>query len=223
MIEPKLYKLKEEFFPMLNIAINQWKSRKEDLLQWLTNFFDYELIDGRPLMINVTEVYGEYQPLPRKLKETNMAEKIADYELFTVAALGTEFKPNSKSKVAREAIMAFGEEKYGHTSQEAVTKRFVKPAFDKYGESDGINKWVWYSTYELLPDDVVADWRSIMAEEHITEAMAASAFYRQELGEDISQEQNYFARARRRFKEKYGGCPIPVVSWRVAEPQNTRS
>ena len=109
MIEPKLYKLKEEFFPILNIAINQWKSRREDLLQWLANFFDYELINGRPLMINITEVYGDYMPLPRKISSTNMTEKLTDYERFTIAALGTEFKPNSKSKVAREAIESFGQ------------------------------------------------------------------------------------------------------------------
>ena len=215
MIKVETYKLKEEFFPLLNIALNQWKSRKNDLLLWLENFYDYEILDGKPLRIKIIEVYGEYQPLPRKVEGFNMKEKIKDYEQFTIASLGTEFKPNSKSKVAREAISSFGKEKYGHSSQRAVTERFVKPAFDKYGETDGVHKWVWYSTYEPLGEDVVADWRNIMQEEHISEEEAANAFYKQEQGMDISKEKQFFANARNRFKEKYGEFPILVKSWKL--------
>ena len=36
-------------------------------------------------------------------------------------------------------------------------------------ESDGIHKWVWYSTYEELDSDTLARWRQIMSEEHISE------------------------------------------------------
>lgn len=215
MIEPGTYNFKEEFWQMLNINQGQWARRKTDLLLWLENFFDYELLEGRPLRIKILEVYGEYQPLPRKVKETNMEQKVSDYEKFTIAALGTEFKPNSKSKVAREAIQSFGQERYGHTSQRAVTERFIKPAFDKYGESDGIHKWVWYSTYVELDEATLADWRNIMEEEHISEQDAANAFYKQEQGEDISKEKSYFAAARARFKDKYRECPILVESWKV--------
>ena len=215
MISTGLYKLKEEFFPMVGIAVNQWKARKEDLLSWIANFFDYKLLEGKPLRIEILEVYGEYRPLPRKMTITNIEEKIKDYETFTIAALGTEFKPNSKSRVARQAIETFGFEKYGHESKEAVVRRFVKPAFDKYGESDGIHKWVWYSSYELLPQEILDDWRNIMKEEHISEREAANAFYRQEQGMDITKEKMCFAAARARFKEKYGEFPILVESWRV--------
>lgn len=215
MIQPGIYKFKEELWTMLEIPKGQWERRKDDLLKWFTNFFDYELINGRPLMIKINEVYGEYQSLPRKMDGYNMEEKIVDYEKFTVAALGTEFKPNSKTKVAREAINSFGKRKYNHTSQEAVARRFISPAFEKYGESDGVRKWVWYTTYELLSEEVVADWRKIMSEEHISEEEAANAFYRQELGEDISKEKQYFANARARFVDKYGEFPILVESWKV--------
>ena len=215
MIESKIYNMKEELFPLLNIPLNQYKARKQDLLTWLENFFDYEIMSGKPIRIKIIEVYGEYQPLPRKISITNYEEKVKDYDTFTIASLGTEFKPNSKSKVAREAISAFGEEKYGHTSVEAVTKRFVKPAFEKYGESDGIHKWVWYSTYEELDPNTLARWRQIMSEEHISEQEAANAFYKEQQGEDISKEKGYFKNARTRFKEEFGSTPILVESWRV--------
>lgn len=215
MIEPKIYNMKEELFPLLNIPLNQYKARKQDLLVWFKNFFDYEIMNGKPIRIKIVEVYGEYQPLPRKLSITNYEDKVKDYDTFTIASLGTEFKPNSKSKVAREAIEAFGEEKYGHTSVEAVTKRFVKPAFEKYGESDGIHKWVWYSTYKELDSDTLARWRQIMGEEHISEQEAANAFYKEQQGEDISKEKGFFKNARARFKEEYGSTPILIESWRV--------
>lgn len=215
MINVGLYKLKEEFWIMLNIPKSQWERRREDLLEWWKNFFDYKLLEGKPLRIEILEVYGEYKPLPRKISTTNLEEKIKDYETFTIAALGTEFKPNSKSRVARQAIESFGFEKYGHESKEAVVRRFVKPAFDKYGESDGVHKWVWYSSYELLSQEILDDWRNIMKEEHISEQEAASAFYKQEQGMDITKEKMCFAAARARFKEKYGEFPILVESWRV--------
>ena len=66
MLKPGIYKLKEEFWPMIGVASSQWNRRKEDLLAWWKEFFDYELLDGKPLRIKILEVYSEYQPLPRK-------------------------------------------------------------------------------------------------------------------------------------------------------------
>lgn len=60
MIEIGIYEFKTEFWPLIGIKKNQWENRKEDLLEWLTNFYDYELLEGRPLRIHIKEVYGEY-------------------------------------------------------------------------------------------------------------------------------------------------------------------
>lgn len=214
IVKDTVYLFKEEFCKELGIGTRAWKDRKEDLLIWLENFYDYELYEGRPIRIFIKEVYGEYRPLPRKGTES-MKQKQSDYETFAIASLGVEFKPNSKAKTSREAIDAFGYEKYGHTNVEAVTRRYVGPAFDKYGETNGIKHWVWYSTYEPLDQEAVERWRQIMFEEHISEAEAANAFYRQEQGEDISKEQGYFKRARQRLKEEYGQIAILVSDWRV--------
>lgn len=167
-------------------------------------------------MIIIHEVIGEYQPLPRKVntKELQLAKE-KDYTNFTIASLGTEFKPNSKAKVAREAICSFGAEKYGHENIKYIANTFVKPAFDEYGESNGIKRWVWYETYEPLDQQTLERWRQITFEEHISESEAANAFYRQEQGEDISKEQGYFKRARQRLKEEYGQIAILVSDWRI--------
>ena len=209
-----VYNFKEEFWPALGISKNTWERRKEDFLEWLTNFYDYELLEGRPIRIHIKEIYGEYRPLPRKLNNL-MEQKQQDYTNFTIASLGTEFKPNSKARVAREAIYSFGQEKYGHTNAEAISRRYVGPVMETYGECNNIKRWVWYSTYEPLDAAALERWRAIMAEEHISEKEAANAFYRHAEGEDISKEKGYFMKARMRFKEEFGDTAILISDWRL--------
>lgn len=79
---------------------------------------------------------------------------------------------------------------------------------------------MWYETYEPLDELTLERWRTIMTEEHISEHEAANAFYRQEQGEDISKEKGYFAKARMRFKEEFGSCPILVSDWRLKKGAN---
>ena len=109
--------------------------------------------------------------MPRKLpKQDALNEaKRQDYTQFTIAALGTEFKPNSKSKVARDAIAAFGKDKYSHTNNEAVCKRYIKGPFDIYGETNNKTVWVYYSTYEPLDNETLEDWRNMLRSENIGE------------------------------------------------------
>lgn len=217
MIEKQVYLFREEFCKELKIPINQYKNRQEELLEWLTNFFDFDYLPGRPIRINIKEIYGEYQQLPRKSPKQDELnkQKKEDYEKFTIAALGTEFKPNSKMRVARQAIDSFGYEKYSHTNAEWVSRKYVKEPFEKYGETDNQQVWVFYSTYEKVPADILEDWRQILREEHIGEEEAANAFYKQEQGQDISKEKSYYKKAQERFSSKYNDIPILVKSWKV--------
>lgn len=212
----KIYNFKTEFWPSVGINKGQWENRREDLLEWISNFYEYELLDGRPIRIHIKEVIGEYQPLPRKMNNRVLTEqKKEDYKNFAIAALGTEFKPNSKRRVAKQGIAAFGKVRYGHISIPAVAERYIGPVFDEYGETDNQKKWVWYSTYEPLDSEALLRWRRIMEEEHIAESEAANAFYRYADGEDISEEIGYFKKARDRFVEEFGEYAVLVPSWRL--------
>ena len=212
-----LYKLKEEFFKEHNITEHQWKRRKEELLEWLKEFYNYKIIPGNPLTIEIIEEYGKYRPLPRKKYNPTerQQQKKKDYEIFTIAALGAEFKPNSKSKISRDAIDSFGYEKYGHLSQKKVAERYVKEPFDKNAETNGNNVWVYYDTYRPMSEEVVEKWRMILREEKIGEQEAANAFYRQEQGEDVSVEKGYYKKAVERFQREYHGTPVLVKEWRL--------
>ena len=215
MIERKIYDFKTEFWKLTGITKWHWNERKEDLLEWLENFYDYELLEGRPMRIHIKEIYGEYQPLPRKSFATKK-EKIEDYEKFTIAALGNEFKPNSKSKVAREAIDSFALDKYGHTSHKAVAARYIRPAFEKYGESDNRRKWVWYNTYEIAEDAVVEEWRNLFDRMKVDPNKYNEEFYFKVMQEeDIAREKAAYKAVIDNFKLKHGDFLVLVESWRV--------
>lgn len=206
---------RSELSKLYKITKYSWDSRHDDLLDHLQDYMDITEIKSMKGTYKY-EVKGELPesipPLPRK---SQMSQKKKDYEDYTIKALGTEFKPNSKSKIAREAIADFGNKKYGHTSQRSVVERYVKEPFDKYGENDGNQYWCYYDSYEVIPSDIVAEWREILTEEHISEKEAANAFYRQQQGEDISKEKGYYRNALDRFKEKYGSTPILVGKWKI--------
>lgn len=70
------YLLKKEFLPKYNIPLRHWERRKEDLLNHLENYFDFKIVGSNPIVIEIYEQYGEYQPLPRKVNITNKEEKL---------------------------------------------------------------------------------------------------------------------------------------------------
>lgn len=219
MIECKVYKF-NDFCNELNITRSQKERRFQDLIDWLENFYDYEFIPGgkgAAHNILIKEIYGEYQPLPRKApkQEVLTAEKLKDYETYTIAALGPEFKPNSKTKIARDAIDEFGKKKYHHTNAEAVLKRYIKKPFDEYGETNSKWCWVWYSTYEVLNKEIELKWRQILREEEIAEDEASNAFYNLAEGEDITFELNKYQRAKSRMLIEYADFPVRVREWKA--------
>lgn len=216
IMEQTVYDFKTEFWPAVGINKGQWEKRKEDLLEWLKEFYEYELYNGRPIRIYIKRVIGEYKPLPRKINSKELTQrKQKEYTNFTIASLGTEYAPNNKSRVAREALYTFGYEEFGHTSVPAIVERYVGPAMNKYGEHNDKYQWVRYADYSPLSDDILAEWIQILREEHISEEEAANAFYRQENGEDITKEKNAYKKAQQRFKEKYGTIPVRVTNWRL--------
>ena len=209
-----IYDFKKEFCQELGIPMNQAERRLNELLEWLKNFYDFEFIPGRPNRIMIKEIIGEYQPLPRKIRELTQ-EKKEKYTDFTIASFSEEYRPNSKARVAREAMNQFGFKEYGHINVKAVIERYVKDPFNQYGETNHNFIWVYYRTYEPLDEETVQKWRQILREEKIGETEAANAFYRQENGEDISAEKSYYKNATERFRDEYNDIPVLVSEWRI--------
>lgn len=218
-METGIYLLKKEFGPMLGIPNNQIDRRKEELYEWLKNFFVFDILDGIPVRINIKEIIGEYQPLPRKYNNTMRQERVAkakkQYEEYTIKSLPKKYAPTSKSYIARNAIEDFGYEEYGHESAKYIAAAYVKEPFDNNAETNNKNVWVYCSSYEPLDEETLIKWKKILMEEHISEKEAANAFYRQEQGEDVSKEKSYYKNALERFKVEVGEIPVLVKEWRL--------
>lgn len=218
MLEKRTYDVKKELLPLLKIPYNQFKKRKEDLLEWFKDFFEYEVISNKPIKIKITEVYGEYQPLPRKVSAKELTlQKEQDYKQFVINNLSTDFKPESKCHMARKALKDFGKEKYNHFNDTTIARRYVGPAMEEVGEKDDTYHWVDYSNYEILNDENLTLWYNILEEEHIGEKEAAAAFYKAEQGQDITKERNSYKKALERMKIATGIIPVKVAGWRLRE------
>ena len=205
---------RKELSQLYNITKYSWDKKHDEVIAHLQDFMDITEIKSEKGTYKY-EIKGIIpDSIPPLLRKSESEQKKKDYELYTIKALGTEFKPNSKSKIAREAIRDFGQDKYGHNSQKAVVERYIKEPFDKYGVSDGNKYWCYYNTYEVLEPEVLEAWRKILKEEHISEREAANAFYRQQQGGDISKEKQYYQNALDRFKAEYGSMPVLVSKWK---------
>lgn len=204
------------------ITKSQRERRLDDLLEWLTNFYDYDFIKGRkgvPHTIVIKEIYGEYRPLPRK-KSSNILtkEKHKNAKEFVITQhLTNEYQLTSKSRTAREWLDYEAYDKYGLTSDKYVAQVFIKPVFDKYAENDGKHIWIYYNTYLPLEETVLDDWKSIRTQHQINDEKAAYAFFKMAEGENIDKELNYYKKALQEFKQKYHDMPIYVESWRLRQ------
>ena len=212
------YVFKKEFCKMLRIPDNQADRRLNELLDWLTNFFDFDFYKGHPNRIFIKEIYGNYQPLPKRPPRQDALNQLKKerYDEYTKNQFNKNiYEPNSIMRVARNARDEFGEEEFGHTNVEAVARRYVKESFYKYGENNNHFIWVDYYDYQPLSDELLFAWKEIRRQENIDEEEAANAFYAQENGEDISKQKNAYKVALRKFKERYGIIPVCVKEWRL--------
>lgn len=198
-----------------NINKNTWSRRHDDLLEYLNDYMCIkEREDNGRYYYDIDQdiLPQEIPPIPRK---SNMKEKKDEYKKFTIGALGVEYKPNSKAKVARDAIDKFGCSKYGHSSVAAVVRRYVGPVMEEEGEHSNHMVWVDCFTYEILDTELVNILKQMFKDEKLSEEEMANAFIKQQQGEDISEEKSGYKKVIDRFKEEYGVIPIKVYEWKL--------
>lgn len=207
---------RKQIIEKYSIPRSTFDQRHDDLLEHLKDFMDiteYKSDTGRyEYRIRDAQLPAHIPPLPRKSK---MAQKKKDYEDYVITALGDEYKYNSIAKVARDAIKDFSNEKYGHKSQKHIAERYVAKPFKEHGVSlEDSQHWVWYKTYEEIPEDIIEDWRAIMREQKIDEEQQAQAFRDYANGKDISEQVGFYKAALDSFREKYGDIPVKVKKWK---------
>lgn len=118
-IECKTYNL-ADLKKTLQISKRQWEERKEEVLQHMKFFFNYEItFKGRSYQFHITEQYCDYVPLGKK---KDVAEMTAFYEQETDHII--QYKPrNSGSNIAREIV--YHNNKYNHA--EGTVANYIRP------------------------------------------------------------------------------------------------
>lgn len=120
MLECKQYSL-TEIKKLLSISKRTWETRKEELLEYMDKFFNYEIIkDGRNTYFIIYEQFSEYVPLPPKKD----AEKIKAYYHEETCKFIEKDPWNTGSNIARN-IIANDEQLYSHKTD--TIARYVRP------------------------------------------------------------------------------------------------
>lgn len=213
------YNFTKEFMPGLGITKNSWNTRKQDIKEWLKEFYDYTLSDTRPMLITIHAVYGDYEPLPRKSRTISeeSKQKITDYDNYVKQHLTPEFQIISKAKMARDAIEDFGLDKYSHYSHEAVARRYTGPAMEKYGEKGDNYYWVWYEDYTQPTEEILHEWFDLLKAHRVTDKDIVAAFNEDvelNVSKNIDSAKERYKAAMYEFKAKYGDIVVRSGEWR---------
>lgn len=157
IIEERTYLFKKEFCSMLGIPNNQIDRRKAELLDWLTNFYDFELLGNSPAKIKINRVIKEYQPIPRKYDSSNRKEqaRIRKEQKEKDRALGIKEKRKRKRDTSLDnkgvyGIYLRGELVYIGKTTVAFDVRFRK-------HRDGILRGEGMYLYEQLHNEPFED------------------------------------------------------------------
>ena len=134
----------KELLEVLHITKDSWKKRRDEYLVWFFNFFNYEVTtDGRTIFYEIKEIYGEYEPMPRKKK----SEEIKQYYSKETENIVKKEPWNTGSNIARD-IIENNKNKYNHT--EGTIANYVRPIIrNEYDITE--KKWMrLMETYEPL-------------------------------------------------------------------------
>lgn len=200
-----------------NISHNTWDRRHDDLLDYLQDFMN--IIEVKERGRYYYEIEGELpESIPTIPRKSRKAVKIQKYEDYTKDQLTDDYQPNSKSRVARLAIKNFGTKEFNHHSTEAVARRYVGPAMDKYGEHTERYYWVNYDNYKLMTDEQIAYLRQCFTEndldEEQMETIAVDALNNKMPSQ---QKQLDYRDAIDQFRSEYGFIPVKVPKWRLKQ------
>ena len=206
MLEQRIYTL-TELKKVLKISKRQWEERKEELLEYMKIFFDYEItIQGRGYCFVIKEQYAEYEPLPRKAK---LPEMRAFYEEETDHII--QYKPcNTGLNIAREIVDK--NNKYNHALNTAT--HYIRPYLKK-NYTIGEREWCKIN-YENYSYDKITEeelqFLKLQFEKYLSSGVVADAIADQEAGHVTKTEvydrlKNRYDLAMTAFKDKYGFRP----------------
>ena len=216
MIECRKYTL-TEFKSILKISKRQWEDRKEELLEHLSIYFDYEITRvGRGWSIDIKEQYGEYEPLGRK----HNIKEIKEYYYEKTKEEVKEKPWNTGSNISRN-IIAKDQNIFNHT--EGTMSNYIRPIVrDKFVSPINESQWMKLSedklSYEPLTQEEHDYFISLFSsEEDRKERAKIIGDYKSRYITKAEMKEKLFEQAEFRydqiissFKKKFNFVPISV-------------
>ena len=206
LIECKIYTL-AELKEVLKISKRQWEERKEEVLEYMKVFFDYEItLKGRSYQFNIKKQYCEYEPLPRKTKSPEIQ---AFYKQETDHIVQYK-KRNTGSNIAREIVSK--NNKYNHAVSTAT--HYICPYLKKNYEVEE-REWCEIN-YEKFSYDKISEeqlnFLNSQFKKYFNSEIIANAIADQEAGYTTKEEAYEKLKARYHevmdvFRHKYGFRP----------------
>lgn len=210
------------------ITRSQWERRKQELLAHLKEYMDIEEYtdkNGYFFYDIVGKVPDSIPPMSRKSYTT---EKTLDYEKFVLENLPTEPTLETKTNMSDMAIKEIGRRKWNHNSVQAVARRYVGPAMEKYGQKSDHTLWAeksnishsyraldqeeldalhkCFETVKLPPEEWAARYKEVMEDEA-----------------EYKRQSTLFKQALELFSRFYGFKPVLAYKWMIKpEWQNNK-
>lgn len=219
----KKYSLKE-LKDLLKITDSQWKRRKEDILDHLHDYFDYEVKitnDHNYVFIIYQQLRG-YEPLPRK---TN-PEKREYYAKLTRAYI--EEKPhNTGTNIARN--IKHKEQEMDRDEVDTIARYTCRVVRDEYEPTSGENIWCYLNDdkLEYIPlDEEEVEWlKNAFYIKCASRENTLGEIYSQRINKIITERQaiekqkecneQFFVGIFKAFRDRFKKWPISVPKWQV--------
>lgn len=204
----------EELKKELNISIKSWNTKREELLEYFYNFFNYDIVtEGRNKYYVITEIYGDYEPMPRKKK----SDEIKSYYAKETKKIVEKEPWNTGSNIARNIINK-DKNKYNHA--QATISNYVRPVLrEEYDVTE--KRWMrLMDTYEPLTEEqelylqecltVFRKNNSTIFEDLISDLECGLATKAEIMKYAFDKQYAEYNRSMDLFKIKFGFRPIKV-------------
>lgn len=211
ILECKTYTL-TQIKDALGISKRTWENRREEVLEHLKLYFDYEMVKvNRGYSIHIHEQYAEYEPLPKKTRTPEMKE-------YYYEQTKEEIKKqpwNTGSNIARN-IEAKNKNKYDH-AQSTMT-HYVRPIIkEKFLPPNAKAQWMRLSddhlSYVSLTQEELDYFTSLFSsksqeEKEIIGKQRAGYITKREAKEQILElAEIRYDQAIFMFRDKFGYMP----------------
>ena len=213
----------QELCQLLKISRDTLKRRREEILDYVALFWDYEIItEGRTNYFVVKEEYSTLAPLPRKTKTKEMKEFYSEKTHKIIKK-----KPwNSGSNIAREICAT--DNVFDHS--EKTARDYVRPVLKNDFEIADDKQWMRINyvsfSYEPLSDEEISYLKEMFKKYIGRDAETIADIISEQRSGYLSKEEAYdkinntYDAAMDKFMEKYGFRPIKVAKYELKNPNS---